>query len=489
MTIKAKLFSISVLPAVLALLTSGVVVIAARNVGRVREKQMLAHEIMRGVFELDLLAYQYLQHPSQRAEKQWRQRHLSLMKLLVGLDFPRPEDRTALQQTRAGHHALGALFTDLVARHQPSPNSAGNGDLARELEQRLTSQFLARSHALVSQASRLASASNDHAATIEFHARWLVFLLVGSMAVVVAAVATWTSRSIFKPIEALRQGTEAIGSGNMEYKLEHDTGDEIGQLSNAFNDMTDRLQTVTVSRDELAREVQVRKHVESRLRSMTSELSLAEERERRRLATGLHDQIGQSLAMVQMRLGKLRQGRKAALAADWDQVHGLVDEAIAATRSLVFELGSPVLYELGLEAAIEELVQDMEQQHEIRCAFVANGQSLPVGEDVSVVLYRAVREVLLNTMKHAQAGVVRVSMGGDNDSVEICIEDDGVGFPVPKGGFQASTSGGYGLFSITERLEQMGGRLDVQSECGQGTCVRLVAPVNTTAEGQQGTAT
>ena len=224
-------------------------------------------------------------------------------------------------------------------------------------------------------------------------------------------------------------------------------------------------------------EKQLLEHKEQ-LQTLTSELSLAEERERRRIATGLHDQIGQTLAIVKMRLGGLD-----AAAVDGDarrqlaELRELVDQTVNAIRSLTFELSSPLLYELGLEAALQALAEQVEERHGIACGFDTDRASKPLTDDSNVVLYYVVRELLFNVVKHAEAHRARVAVRVDGGEIRITVEDDGVGFDATGFGETFGASGGFGLFSIRERLNHLGGSLAVESDSGRGTRVVVTAPL------------
>ncbi|PKL50078.1 MAG: hypothetical protein CVV39_02100 [Planctomycetes bacterium HGW-Planctomycetes-1] len=215
---------------------------------------------------------------------------------------------------------------------------------------------------------------------------------------------------------------------------------------------------------------------QKRLRDLTSEMSLTEERERRRLAVELHDQITQQLILFKIDLGSLpKENLPSELTKSLDEIYRNLDRIIGDTRTLTFDLSSPTLYELGLEAAIREwLHEEVEQKHKIRTEFEDDKQPKPLDDDVRALLYRAVRELLVNIVKHAQAKNVKVSVSRDNDKVRIEVTDDGVGFiPSP----QLNKTGGFGLFSIRERLSYLGGSIEIKSKPGQGTHVRLIAPI------------
>jgi len=217
-----------------------------------------------------------------------------------------------------------------------------------------------------------------------------------------------------------------------------------------------------------------------RLRELASQISLAEEKERRRIAGGLHDRAIQMLALSQIKLGALRN----SLEGDEhrtrliDEVRDLVDQSIHDTRSLVFELSPPVLHELGFEAAVESLAELVEDEHALPCEVKSSGMPIRMAADVEISLFQAVREALINTVKHARATRALVTLDWrGSEGVAVCVEDDGTGFDVGEVETRRSRAGGFGLFSIRERLDVLGGRAEVISTRGYGTRVRLEMPL------------
>lgn len=222
---------------------------------------------------------------------------------------------------------------------------------------------------------------------------------------------------------------------------------------------------------------------QKQLRSLASDLSLAEERERRRIANILHDQIGQILAVTRIKLGALLDcAVNTVMGEQLKEVRGFVEQAIKQTRSLTFELSPPVLYELGLEAALEWLGEQIEQQHHIECQFEADPHPKPVNDEVRVFLFTAVRELLVNVAKHAKAQKAKVTVRRLNDHMSIHVADDGSGFNAARMTFYLDENKGFGLFSIRERLHHLGGQMEIKSQRGRGTRVVLLAPLRTRAE-------
>jgi PAS domain S-box-containing protein len=217
---------------------------------------------------------------------------------------------------------------------------------------------------------------------------------------------------------------------------------------------------------------------QKQLRSLASELSLAEERERRRIATILHDHIGQTLAISKIKLGALLESLSASEHIEnIREVREYIEQAIKHTRSLTFELSPPILYDLGLESALEWLAEQAQEQHGIQFEFENDDQSKLVNDEIRILLFTAVRELLVNVAKHAQAKRVKVTVRRIDKNLSIHVADDGIGFNASKKNFYLDENKGFGLFSIRERLHHLGGQMEVRSQRGRGTRVILLAPL------------
>ncbi|MBA7695149.1 hypothetical protein ES703_103771 [subsurface metagenome] len=254
----------------------------------------------------------------------------------------------------------------------------------------------------------------------------------------------------------------------------------------AYLDITERKraeEALQKARDELEIRVEQRTadlaKANVQLRSLASELPLAEERLRRRIADNVHDHVGQNLAISKIKIESLRESVSSPeLAEDLEEIRDLIAQTIESTRLLTFELSPPVLYELGFEAAVEWLVRQTRQQHGLSTEFKGDGQTKPLDNNVRILLFQAVRELLVNVAKHAQAHNVTVSTRRVGNEIRVSVEDDGVGFDISQTGSHDYKTGGFGLFSIRERLGHIGGRLEVKSEPGLGTRVTLTAPID-----------
>jgi PAS domain S-box-containing protein len=215
----------------------------------------------------------------------------------------------------------------------------------------------------------------------------------------------------------------------------------------------------------------------SQLQHLTGELNLAEQRERQQLANVLHDGLQQLLVACRMRLDLLeRRTDVASFQEGCRDLRGLVEEAIASSRSLTVELSPPVLRERGLVPAFEWLAAWMRDKHHLTVELVTGGVQVVEDEATKVLLFQSVRELLFNAVKHAHVDQVRLEMHTGDAGVQIAVIDLGVGFDPSTA--QPVGSGGLGLPSIRQRLEFLGGGLAIDSAPGRGSRFTLTVPLH-----------
>ena len=276
--------------------------------------------------------------------------------------------------------------------------------------------------------------------------------------------------AMLRDITDLKKAEEKLRENQVE--LERRVKERTADLMKAKEDLT----------SELRRRKETMNHLlmyQRRLRSLASELTLTEERERRQIASYLHDNIGHALAMARIKLDSLRGlVSPADLAASLDDATDMIKAAIQEVRSLTFELSPPVLHELGFEEAVDWLAERFHKVNGISCTVAIDGQVNPLADEISIFLFHSVRELLVNVAKHAGAKSAKISINRDEDHIVIRVEDDGVGFSPSKSDSYFQENGGFGLFSIRERFESIGGTMAIESQPGRGCCVILSAPLS-----------
>ncbi len=218
---------------------------------------------------------------------------------------------------------------------------------------------------------------------------------------------------------------------------------------------------------------------QNQLKSLASQLTLSEEKERYRIATELHDHIGQYLAVSMMKLDELLSiSDSEEKEKTIKQINEWLRHAMEESQSLTFDLSSPVLHELGFERAVAAWLEDEVQgKHNIITEFKSDGIPKSLNEDICVLLFRSVREILFNVIKHANAKKVKVYIIVVDNNIEIRVEDNGVGFKPDETAANAFSQSKFGLFSIRERLEHFGGNIEINSKPGHGCRITLTAPL------------
>lgn len=216
---------------------------------------------------------------------------------------------------------------------------------------------------------------------------------------------------------------------------------------------------------------------EGRLRAMASERNLVEQRERKRLATELHDYLAQLLVLCRINLGQVKRvGLPAKAEAIVDQTEQVVDQALDYSRTLMAELSPTVLQEHGLPSALTWLGTQM-QRHGLAVTVDLGGTNrLSLPEEHALLLFQSVRELLMNALKHAKCKAVVVRVHTVDNTLHLQVRDDGIGFDVMAKNITSSAStlsSGFGLFSIEERMRDLGGWFDLESTPGQGTSATL----------------
>lgn len=234
--------------------------------------------------------------------------------------------------------------------------------------------------------------------------------------------------------------------------------------------------------DELERQVSERTRElvssQGQLRALATELNLAEQRERKRIAVELHDHLAQMLVLVRLKLGQAKQGPVFRSVELIKQAEEVVNEALTYTRNLVAELSPPVLHEFGLFAALRWLGEQMQRYQLHVSVRIDAREDLQLPEDQAVLVFQSVRELLLNAVKHAAAKQASLIVEEREEVLRIVVKDEGVGFDLLAMATQQPSpmSSKFGLFSIRERMNALGGRLELHSAPGEGTRAALILP-------------
>lgn len=253
----------------------------------------------------------------------------------------------------------------------------------------------------------------------------------------------------------------------------------------AMEDVTDRTQArhaLTQAHDELERQVAERSselYTQSqRLRMLVRDLASAEQRERKRMASILHDELQQLLVGVKIHIGMSRdRNRDATIAQSLEQATRHLDEAIGTTKSLVRQVAPQALYEEGLISALTTLGEEMSRRHGLNVTIDSSTEEPALSDEASTLLYESVREMLFNVVKHADVNDAVVEVEEDHGRLYITVSDEGSGFLVDDKA-AAENRSDFGLFSRVDRIEALGGHWAIDSSPGEGTRVRFNVPID-----------
>lgn len=248
-----------------------------------------------------------------------------------------------------------------------------------------------------------------------------------------------------------------------------------GRFLALLRDATPRHQNELAARaltDELERRVAQRTE---ELRRLSADIEVAEGRERRQIARDLHDDLGQVLAAARIRLSALCQDSRHDVRAAALEIDDLIERANRSTRSLAAQLAPAVLFELGLTPALEWLADEMSSSFGLHVDIVDDGLPKPLSQVARSIVYRAVRELLINVAKHAGVASASVHLACEHGLLVVRVSDGGVGFARSE---QMAARRGLGLVSVGERLSFIGGSFEIHSIPGDGTEATLRLPLD-----------
>ena len=214
------------------------------------------------------------------------------------------------------------------------------------------------------------------------------------------------------------------------------------------------------------------------IKMMSFQVVRAEEQERARIAGELHDQVGQSLLLAKMKLDMLASElNDAGKRTNADNISELLGNSIHDIRTLTFGMRPPLLDTAGIEAALEWLCASICKDYQLQVEFNCSSRPLSLPDEMRYCLFHAVRELLLNVAKHAEVKSAELSLETMEENLVVRVADVGSGFDPQAVTLGHAMSGGFGLFNVQQRIEQLGGEFTIVSASGCGTIVTLTIPL------------
>jgi NarL family two-component system sensor histidine kinase LiaS len=305
---------------------------------------------------------------------------------------------------------------------------------------------------------------------------WVLTLILIPVLLVSLTTSIWfgypVSRDIKKRLQTIADAADAVSRGKLNHRLPVEGQDEISELSEKYNVMADKIENQV--------------HTLQRLVNQNEELlkqaqQIASLEERRKLAQELHDAVSQQLFAVSMSISALprllvqkpEQAQKLLA-----QVEGLVNQAQQELKALILHLRPVTLDGQSLKAAVEQLLQDIQQRYPDMLLSCDLEQLEPLEEGIENQLFRIVQEGVSNMLRHAKATKFKLLMNVRDQRLLLLMEDNGQGFDLSK-----TNKSSVGLSSMNERVEQLGGRLDMITAPGHGTRIEIRVPIETKPRG------
>ncbi len=267
-----------------------------------------------------------------------------------------------------------------------------------------------------------------------------------------------------------------------EYKMKRKNG-EVFETENTVTAIQDkkgwRQGVVSVVRDITAiknAERQLEEYQDS-LKQLTIELSLSEEKQRKEIASNIHDHLSQSLVVSKMKLKEMLPGSKNGhFKAQIEIIYKLITEALNNSRKITYDLSPPILYELGIIETMHWLTEKIASENKIRTSFHSEFDKIKLPDSELILLFRIIQELMYNSVKHANADKISIYFYKSGEGLDIVLEDDGKGFNLSILSDKNKRTG-FGIFAVKERIKNLSGSFSIDSAPGKGCRSEIFIPL------------
>ncbi|SMC77879.1 Histidine kinase-, DNA gyrase B-, and HSP90-like ATPase [Desulfocicer vacuolatum DSM 3385] len=279
------------------------------------------------------------------------------------------------------------------------------------------------------------------------------------------------TRNIFNPLQLLVKGAEMVKKGELDIEIPVKSNDEMGNLTRIFNAMA----------QELKKNLETLQSSEQQLHYLNSQLLTAQEDERKRISTELHDEVGQSLTVMKLKMIMMEEGlapENHAIKKEYEEMVQYIDMTIENVRRLCRDLTPTVITDLGLAAALMWLIENMEHHFDISADIDLSNVDEILSLERQLLVYRIFQESLSNAMKHARATRLELAATQSRHQLIFSIKDNGKGFDMGRVRCRNFEERGLGLATMQERARMLGGNMEIETRPGYGTRLQFTVPVD-----------
>lgn len=279
------------------------------------------------------------------------------------------------------------------------------------------------------------------------------------------------TRNIFNPLQLLVKAAEKVKQGELDIQIPIKSTDEMGNLSRVFNSMA----------QELKKNLETLQTSEQQLHYLNSQLLTAQEDERKRISTELHDEVGQSLTVMKLKVIIMEEGlppKDHATKKKCEEMVQYIDMTIENVRRICRDLTPTVITDLGLAAALMWLIENMEHHFDISADIDLNNVDEILSQERQLLVYRIFQEALSNAVKHARATRLELSATQARHQLIFSIKDNGKGFDIDHVRGRSFEERGLGLATMKERARMLGGNIEIKTSPGCGTLLQFTVPVD-----------
>lgn len=300
----------------------------------------------------------------------------------------------------------------------------------------------------------------------------LFILLLGGI------IAVFISRSVMKPVITLTDAVKRFSNGDLTERTEIYTDDELGLLAATFNRMADEImRQTTMLKSELSEREEIETELKSsreKLSSLSTYLQAAREDERKMIAREIHDELGQALNTLKLKVAMLKENIPIDNARPLKQIsdiNDLIDNVIKVVKKLITELRPQLLDDLGLSAAIEWYVTEFEKDSGIKCFIFFENEEFNFNPEMNISIFRIIQESLTNVARHSKATKVDISYYETTDSLIFSIIDNGLGIKPEN----LTGSHSFGIIGMKERIKFLHGNISFAGK-ETGTTITVTIP-------------